>query len=173
MKINEGIQRLGWRFRESVKNKKPFKIMQGDADALNSLIEFYEKASKDNYNKNELMFKMYLWHRIEMMKYYKEDILGVQSQKTIAKALSKPVGVFLDRFTEFINDNDIKVLLKPISSNTKPYFLLNENEKNQGILKLQKLLKEKPDLFESAKWYKEDVQENLVAEFNQFLQIAG
>lgn len=171
MKIKESIQRLQWRFMDSVKKNKPFHINENDAEALNTLIEFYDKTSKDNYKNNELAFKMYLWHRIEMMKHYKEDILGVQSQKTIASALSKPVQSFIDRFTDFINENDIRVLIESVDSVKKPYFTLSESEKTNGVLKLEKMLKENPNLFTSAKWESHDVKENLVAEFNQLINI--
>lgn len=174
MKIRESIQWLGWRLSKAAKRAdKSLKISQKDVYALESISDHYEKVSSDNYKKNELMFKMYLWHRIEMMKHYKEDILGVQSQKTIAKALCKPVESFLDRFTEFINENNIKALIEPVRESKKPYFTLSEKEKESGVLRLQKMLKENPDLFENAKWEKEDVKENLIAEFNQFIQICS
>lgn len=175
MKIKESIQRLGWRFRESAKNRKPFTVNQNDVEAINTLIEFYEKTTAANYNTNELCFKMYVWHRVEMMKHYKADIFDTIPQKVLTEHLCKPVDAFLNRFTAYLNEKEY-VALANETDGAKPFFLLNEVEKKDSVKKLEAMLKDNPELFKTLSgdvWSKEQVKDNLIAEFNQLLQIAG
>jgi hypothetical protein len=177
MTIRESIQRIGWRFGEAAKKaNKSFVINQSDVDAINTMADYYEKTSSDNYQKNELMFKMYIWHRVEMMKHYNEDIFGTIAQKQLAETLCKPVSAFLNRFTAYLNEKEYKVLADNLNGSETPYFLLNEKQRNNSMEKLQGMLKENPDLFKTVigtAFTTEEIQDNLIAEFNQLINVAG
>ena len=177
MNIRESIQRLGWRFGEAAKkSNKSFVINQSDIDAINTMADYYEKTSSDKYQTNELMFKMYIWHRVEMMKHYNEDIFGTIAQKQLTENLCKPVGAFLNRFTAYLNEKEYKVLADNLNGSETPYFMLNENQRNNSMDRLQKMLKENPDIFKTVTgtaFTTEEIKDNLIAEFNQFLHIAG
>lgn len=176
MTIKDSLQRLGWRFSEAQKKQKGFIPNKNDVDAINALIDFYEKTSKDNYNNNELMFKMYIWHRVELMKHYNSDILDMMPQRKLAETLCKPVDVFINRLTSYLNDQEYKVMTSDVPhSQTHPY-LLNEFQRIESGKELERLLKEKPDLLKTITgefWSKEDILDNIVSEFNQLLQIAS
>jgi len=177
MTIRDSIQRLGWRFSEaSKKSDKSFKINQKDVDAITVISEFYEKTAKENYNSNELAFKMYVWHRVEMMKHYDSDVFDMIPQRVLAEALCKPVDAFLGRLTEYLNGREYKSLATQLPHNDRPHFLLNEIQRHESDKKLRELLKTNPELFKTLTgevWSKEDVQDNIIAEFNQLLQIVS
>ena len=177
MTIRESIQRLGWRFGEAA--KKPvatFKLNQLDVEAITKIGEYYEKVSSEKYQTNELLFKMYIWHRVEMMKHYDEDIFGTVAQKQLTETLCKPVSAFLNRFTAYLNEKEYKVLADNLNGSETPYFMLNEKQRNNSMDRLQEMLKENPDLFKTVTgtaFTTDEIKDNLVAEFNQLLQIAG
>lgn len=177
MRIKEAIQRIGWRFGEAAKkSNKSFVINQSDIDAINTMAEYYEKTSSENYQKNELMFKMYIWHRVEMMKHYSEDIFGLVAQKQLTETLLKPVSAFLNRFTAYLNEKEYKVLTEKISPVKTPYFMLSEKDRNKSMENLQKMLKENPDLFKTVTgthFTTEEIQDNLITEFNQLIHLVG
>lgn len=176
MKIKESIQRLGWRFRESIKKNKSFIPNQNDVDAMNSLIDFYEKATTANYENNELMFKMYLWHKIVMMKHYKEDIFGSISQKELTRYLLNPRSRFIDRFVKYLNNQEYNTLIEQVSDQDKPFYMKSRQERENEAKSLSELLKTNPELFKKLKgevWDYKEVEGNLISEFNQFLQVCA
>lgn len=176
MKIKDAIQRFTWRFKESIKTRKPFALNKGDVDALNALIDFYDSQTSINESNNQLLVKMYIWHRIEMMKHYKEDIFGVQTQKRLVDTLCKPTEVFYKRFTSFLNETEYLAFIGEDNDLKRPSFILDENERNALADKMQQKIEDNPELFKSLTgdvWEVEDVRSNLIAEVNQLMLIAN
>ena len=167
MKTKEAVQRLAWRFKQSPN----FNINQNDIEALNTIIDFYENTATENARSNDLAFKMYVWHRIELMKHYNEDILGTQTQKIIGKALSQPSQMYIQRFTEYINQNEIKELVPPPEDDGTPFFMLTEAEKDTIADQVAQQYKDGPEDFKLAGWTEKEVKENLILEFNQLIQV--
>ena len=175
MTILESIKRLGWRLKTSVKENRPIKVNQSDVDAYNTIAKFYENQIENNYKTNELCFKMYVWHRVEMMKHYKSDIFDTITQKELARRLNMPLETFITAFKSFLNQSEYKVLANKTDGD-KPYFIQSKSEKEQSLKNLEAMLKENPDLFKTLTgdvWSYEDVKDNLVAEYNQLLNTIG
>ena len=175
MRIKDSIQRLGWRLQESVKKNKGFIPNENDLQAFNTVVDFYDKMKEGNYRNNELMFKMYIWHRVEMMKHYDSDVFDDIPQKILVETLMKPTEVFLKRLTGYLNDREYKVMMTNAPVNEKPFFLQSKEQREKSDDKIRNLLKSNPDLFMNLTgdaWEIEDVNDNILAEFNQLLLLS-
>ena len=173
--ITQSIQRISWRFNDALKKQKGFIPNQADADALNELIDFYDNTKQQNATNNELAFKMYIWLRVEVMKKYETDIFDMIPQRVVAEALCKDRNSFLLRLTDYLNAQEVKAFTSKDPLFQKHPILMTELERNEATKKLKKMLEENPDLFDAVtdkNWSVEDVHDNILAEFNQLIQIA-
>ncbi len=177
MKIRESIQRIGWRFGEAAKKtNKSFVLNQKDVDAITEISRYYEKQASLNASNNQLLIKMYIWHKIEMMKHYKEDVFGLRSQKRLAETLCKPTQSFYNRFVSFLNEFEYLAYIEKENPLDKPYFLLSPEDKNRFDKNLEEKFKNNPEVFKTLSgdtWTLEDVKDNLTSEINQLMIIAN
>lgn len=172
MRIKDSIQRLGWRLLESVKKNKGFLPNENDIQAFNNIVEYYTLEKKDNQKNNELCFKMYLWHRVEMMKHYNSDVFDEIPQRKLVEALYKNSDVYIKKLTDFLNNREYNVLTVDLPYSDKPHYLLNSEQKKEITKRIRDIQKNNPEFLKAVKgniWNEEDVRDNIVAEFNQLL----
>lgn len=174
MTTKESLQRIQWRFSEAMKKQKGFIPNKNDVDALNEVIEYFVKSNEQRFNSNELFAKLYMWHRIELMKRYKEDIFGEVVPKLMFNYLEKPISYYIDRFTELLNEFEYVKMLENEKVPLKPSYIMKNHELINHNQKVSRFMKENPEFFEAIEgklFDKDQVRDNIITEINQIIQV--
>lgn len=82
--LKDAVQRLQWRFKESIRLNKPFTVNQSDAQALNILLRTINQNSETTLQDNRLFAKLYIVMLQDFAIHYKSVMMA---QKQLNKIL--------------------------------------------------------------------------------------
>ena len=101
------IQRLAWRFTSNTS----FKPSEKDVEALNCIIEWMNRQSKESVLNNSLFAKLYIYNLNQTIRHYGATVFDDICQKDLSRLLDTPIEHFYTAFhKELQSNNTIRVV---------------------------------------------------------------
>ena len=139
-----------------------WKATDKDAEAITAIIKFTNQQHKEQLKSNELFAKMYIMVFSQYLERYKADIYDDIPQKELHKLLGKDIGVFVERFTNRLNEREKEALFNDLGIKLEHPALKADEHKEKELKALKHALKDetKAKQFYENVWTYEDVKEN-------------
>lgn len=169
----KSLDRIVWRFTESAKKNKPFRVNQNDLDALADLTEFVERAEKNQFEANELFAKLYIYLYMKVLETSNTTVFDNIARKKIGNLLNKSITELMKMFCDSLNESEQYQFLNELGIEIKHPSLVSEDENKKEIELLRENTKtqEGKDRFFGKVWNLETVKEPLIAEVNQMINL--
>jgi hypothetical protein len=170
MYINKAVKRLGWRFQQAAQaNNRVLKLNQNDIDALQSISDYVEKTQRLQFQDNELFAKMYILFYMRILEKDRTTVFETFARRKLFNFLKQPISSMIEKFTDFLNDQEIRNLFEELNIKTVHPAMITENEKSDNLDKVLNALKTPYNFqrFTRDIWDYETVKNCLELEVNQ------
>ena len=158
----KGLDRIIWRINNG------WKANEKDQEAINEIITYVNKTNERALNDNEIAFKMYVMLFSQYLERYEATVFDDIPQKELHKMLTIPTERFLERFTERLNKSERYTLMEQKGINKHPA-LMSDDEKEKELYIVDKMTNLEKQKFNDSYWNADQVKEQLVKQFNKFL----
>ena len=101
MNPKKAIEHFKWKFAQRGK------MTERDKDALNCLIQYYNVKEEQKMKDYTMFGKFYIVLLQVMVKHYNCSVMSKEPHKAIGKILEKSTGQLAQRFTNFLNNQEI------------------------------------------------------------------
>lgn len=165
MIITKAVDRFVWRFSKDTSYNK-WKVNESDLEALNTIIDFVKNKHKQQLQANQLFAKLYVMVYAQFLQRYNATVFDDIPQVELHKLLDKPLSVFIQRFTDRLNDSELYSLLDEL--NIKHPSTTTKEEKDSETDRLSNAIQEqenKEKLFGDV-WDLETVTDALERQIN-------
>lgn len=132
MQTKEALNRIKWRFGL----KKPFKVNFNDFDAINALIDYYDRDRQNKGRKHQLYAKLFIFLFGQVLQKFETTLMDEIPQKYISGILEKPLEIHVQEFTDIVNHLEYMVVIKQIDPENKHPGLETDREKMQKLSRL-------------------------------------
>jgi hypothetical protein len=170
MNIIIAVKRLGWRFQQTAESQnRTMKLNQNDLNALQSIAIYVERTQKQQFENNDLFAKMYIFCYMRILEKNKTTVLETYARRKLYDFLNLPISSIVEKFTDYLNDQEVENLFNEQRIKTKHPAILTEREKTENVDKIIKAI-EHPENFQRFTrkvWDYEKVKNCLEIEVNQ------
>ena len=108
MRLEQGVQRLRWRFS----NNTSFKPNQTDLEAMNTILGWISSQKEISVLNQSLFAKMYIYQLIKEIRHNGTTIFDNHNQKEVSRMLSIPLEVYYERFHFDLHHNQLAKTFK-------------------------------------------------------------
>lgn len=166
MNIEKAVNRIKWRIES-----KKWISNHNDIEALNEIVKYVNQKESKQFNDNELFAKLYIHNWIQFIDKFKSDVYDELPIKEFHKLLENPLSVFVQRFTERLNDIELENLYDNIGLSKEHPSVIPAEVKDKEMKLLTEALKDEENmkkLFRKS-WDEELVLDIIKNQVNHFV----
>ena len=162
MTINKAIEHFKYKLN------KVWAATPKDAEAISEIIKFTNQKHEQQIQANELFAKLYIMVFAQYIERYKTDAYDDIPQKELHKLLDKDLSVFIQRFTNRLNENEKQALFASLNIKLEHPILKTTQTKEKDLNALKTALKDENKLnqFNEDVWKYDIVSDILLMQIN-------
>ncbi|MFI0429613.1 hypothetical protein [Mariniflexile sp. HMF6888] len=168
MNIEKAVNRIKWRIEGNGWNAN-----KNDIEAFNEVVKYVNQKEKEQINRQELFAKLYIHTYSEFLEKYKSNVYDDMPTKELHKLLENPLSVYIQKFTEKLNDQEVENLFDSLKIKKEHPTTKSQEIKDKETEVLSEAIKDKENekkLFRKV-WNEDVVRDILITQINHFLNI--
>ena len=157
--IKKAIDRIVWR------TSNGWKANENDVEAINFLIDYVNRTTKENVKNNSLIAKLYILAYSEQLKKYNATVFDKIPEKELLRNLDRPIEFFIEDFKNDLNTSELYTKLNDLGISLKHPLVLSDDERK----KESEILDKPIDI--SDIWDYETIAEHLEMTINNIINL--
>ena len=153
MDIKKAMQWFKWRL-----GNETFKPNVSDLEAFNAIIRFYKAQQSEQFAKNELFAKLYIYLFNSFLKHYGATVFDKIPRMEMHKLLKTPLNVLIQNFTADLNSSEYYQYMEDLGISTDHLAFYSEEKTKGDVSKI--------DVKKLNPWTYQDVEYRLIEEVN-------